>query len=58
MAIAAWTVMKIDEKKYVDTWASLLKDTPNIKEHLMKQKKNNPNNWRPWVLKLIRLFKG
>lgn len=50
-------IMNLDEKTYVQTFQSLLEDTPNIRKYLEEQRKINPNNYRPWVLKIINFFK-
>ena len=47
--------MSDSELAYVRTMMNLLKDTPNLMEHLSLERKKNPNNWRPWVLSLINI---
>lgn len=49
--------MSQEEKAFIKIWANLLKDTPNIRKYLEDQKIENPNNWKPWIFKIIKLFK-
>lgn len=50
--------MNLDEKTYVNILNKLFTDTKNIKSHLLDEKQKNPNNWRPWVLFIIKIWQG